>query len=69
MIFVFAKSTAEKLAKANKELMEMGYRLKIWDAYRPLSVQKIFWEIVPDSRYVMNPNTEVLNITGEQRLM
>lgn len=56
-ICVLQKSTAEKLAKANKELMEMGYRLKIWDAYRPLSVQKIFWEIVPDSRYVANPNT------------
>lgn len=56
-ICVLQKSTAMKLKKANDELMEMGYRLKIWDAYRPLSVQKIFWDLVPDSRYVANPNT------------
>lgn len=56
-ICVLQKSTAIKLKKANDELMKMGYRLKIWDAYRPLSVQKIFWELVPDSRYVANPNT------------
>ncbi len=29
----------------------------MWDAYRPLSVQKIFWSIYPDSRYVANPST------------
>ncbi|NLY17831.1 MAG: L,D-transpeptidase family protein [Clostridiaceae bacterium] len=54
-ICVLQKSTAMKLKKANEELMEMGYKLKIWDAYRPLSVQKIFWDLVPDSRYVANP--------------
>mgnify|MGYP000990869255 FL=1 len=33
----------------------MGLGLKIYDAYRPLSVQKIFWEIMPDERYVADP--------------
>ena len=56
-ICVLQKTTAMKLKKANEELMEMGYHLKVWDAYRPLSVQKIFWDIIPDSRYVANPNT------------
>ena len=49
------KETAEKLVRANAEFMEAGYRLKIWDAYRPMHVQQIFWELVGDSRYVANP--------------
>ncbi|NTW29474.1 MAG: M15 family metallopeptidase [Coriobacteriia bacterium] len=56
-ICVLRFATAEKLAKANAELAKMGYRLKIWDAYRPLSVQKIFWSIKPDANYVANPAT------------
>lgn len=55
-VCVLQKQTAEKLAKANAELMQMGYRIKIWDAYRPLAVQRIFWEIVPDSKFVANPD-------------
>lgn len=49
------KETAAKLAAANHELQKDGYRLKVWDAYRPPSVQKIFWELAPDDRYVANP--------------
>lgn len=55
-ICVLQKTTVIKLEKANAELMKLGYRLKIWDAYRPISVQRIFWEIMPDSRYVANPD-------------
>ncbi len=50
------KTTAEKLCKVHKELAELGFGLKIFDGYRPLSVQKIFWDVVPDSRYVMPPH-------------
>jgi D-alanyl-D-alanine dipeptidase len=49
------EDTAWKLAAANRELMKKGYRIKIWDAYRPLSIQKKMWEIMPDSRYLANP--------------
>jgi len=52
---VLRKETAQKLAAANKEFQEKGYRIKVWDGYRPLYVQKIFWEIRPDDRYVANP--------------
>ncbi|MGV8084305.1 MAG: M15 family metallopeptidase [Coriobacteriia bacterium] len=52
---VLRLSTAEKLAAANAQVKKSGYRIKVWDAYRPLSVQKIFWSICPDSRYVANP--------------
>lgn len=48
-------STALKLDKVQKELQELGLSLKIFDGYRPLSVQKIFWQLVPDERYVGNP--------------
>lgn len=51
------KSTADKLVLAHKKLQEQGFGLKIWDAYRPLSVQKIMWEIKPDANYVANPAT------------
>ncbi|EGO63989.1 M15 family metallopeptidase [Acetonema longum] len=54
-VCVLRRGTAEKLARANAEFAKRGFRLKIWDAYRPLSVQKIFWKLVPDRRYVANP--------------
>ena len=33
-----------------------GLGLKIWDGYRPRSVQYRMWNIVPDPRYVADPN-------------
>lgn len=47
--------TARKLIEANKELMAKGLRIKIWDAYRPLSVQKIMWDTMPVDGFVANP--------------
>jgi len=49
------KSVAERLARVQKKLQKQGLGLKIWDGYRPLSVQKKMWALVPDSRYVANP--------------
>ncbi|OQA14816.1 MAG: D-alanyl-D-alanine dipeptidase [bacterium ADurb.Bin363] len=46
---------AKKLLKVQKKLKKIGLGLKIWDAYRPLSVQYKFWELVPDLRYVADP--------------
>jgi D-alanyl-D-alanine dipeptidase len=48
---------AHKLNRVQKELEKRALRLKIWDAYRPLSVQKMLWSEVPDERYVANPDT------------
>lgn len=48
-------STAQKLMAANRELLGKGFRLKIWDAYRPLSVQKIMWEVLPQDDFVADP--------------
>ncbi|MFH1453429.1 MAG: M15 family metallopeptidase [Armatimonadota bacterium] len=51
------KPVAEKLIKIQEKLNKKGYSLKIWDAYRPLSVQKLIWKIKPDSMFVANPAT------------
>lgn len=50
------KEVAESLANVNKYVKtKYGYRIKVFDGYRPLSVQKIMWSIVHDERYVANP--------------
>jgi D-alanyl-D-alanine dipeptidase len=49
------KSVAERLIRVQRRLQKMGLGLKIWDAYRPLSVQRKFWEYCPDPRYVAPP--------------
>lgn len=46
---------SEALIEANKYFCELGYRIKIYDCYRPLDVQKKMWKISPKSGYVGNP--------------
>jgi zinc D-Ala-D-Ala dipeptidase len=53
--FFLRTEPAQKILEVQKELKSLGLSLKIFDGYRPLSVQKKFWEILPDERYVANP--------------
>lgn len=46
---------ARQLAKVQADLQAQGLGLKIFDCYRPFSVQKLMWKIMPDERYVANP--------------
>jgi D-alanyl-D-alanine dipeptidase len=46
---------ATRLARVNSGLRGRGTRIKVWDAYRPHSVQRRMWQLVPDERYVANP--------------
>lgn len=46
---------AEALVKANQYFCEKGYYIKLYDCYRPLSVQKAMWAKVPRPTYVANP--------------
>ncbi|MCD4697237.1 MAG: M15 family metallopeptidase [Bacteroidales bacterium] len=56
------KGTASKLNNAQNDLEKLGYGLKIFDAFRPYSLQKKLWELVKDERYVMKwPNPSVHN--------
>jgi D-alanyl-D-alanine dipeptidase len=47
--------TVNALVEANKKFMEKGYKIKIFDCYRPLDIQKIMWKIVSNPEYVANP--------------
>lgn len=49
------KSTATKLADANKNCQSYGLRIKIFDGYRPHSVQIEMWKLVPNPMYVADP--------------
>lgn len=49
--------TARRLERAAADLLSQGYKLEVWDCYRPLAVQKKMWALVPDTRYVANPTT------------
>lgn len=49
------RGTAEKLAKAQEELEELGYSLTVWDAWRPVAAQFALWRACPDARYVADP--------------
>lgn len=49
------RATAEKLATAQAELKPLGCGLKIYDGYRPLSVQRTMWEVFPQPGYVADP--------------
>ena len=50
-------STVLKLMDVQAELREQGYRLKIWDGFRPLDAQQKLWNAKPDPKYVSNPQT------------
>lgn len=45
----------DRLAEAAAALRADGYRLVLWDCYRPASVQRLLWERVPDPRFVARP--------------
>ncbi|GEM_PF-431111 len=48
--------TAKKLKAANEMAMKRGYRIKLWDAYRPPEVQWLLWQVMPNPMYIGNPN-------------
>ena len=41
--------------EANQYFCELGYKIKFYDCYRPLDVQKFMWSKVPRPTYVANP--------------
>ena len=49
---------AKRLLGVQKDLRGQGLGLKIFDCYRPFSVQEDFWRIMPDERYVGKPARE-----------
>ncbi len=49
------RDAAAALQKVQEDLAAQGLGLKIFDGYRPLSVQARMWAIIPDERYVSDP--------------
>lgn len=49
------KNTAKKLIAANNEFKTLGYRIKVFDAYRPFSAQQVLWDAAEDKSYLANP--------------
>ena len=48
--------TAVRLRRANDQVKMQGYRLQVWDAYRPPSAQLVLWEASGhNDRFVANP--------------
>ena len=44
--------------------MKKGYKIKIFDCYRPLDIQKRMWKIVPNPDYVANPSKGSIHNRG-----
>lgn len=53
------RGTADKLKAAESQFEKQGFHLKVWDAYRPLEVQKMLWQAMPDERFVVNPQKSI----------
>jgi len=47
--------TVKAIIKANAVFMKKGYKIKFFDCYRPLDIQKRMWQIVSNPTYVADP--------------
>ncbi|WP_396174267.1 M15 family metallopeptidase [Flavobacterium sp.] len=56
--------TVKSLIEANEKFLKLGYRIKIFDCYRPLDVQKIMWKLVPNPIYVADPSKGSIHNRG-----
>jgi len=57
-------AVARRLVRVNQWLTDRGYGLKVFDCYRPRSVQYLMWEVAPDSRFVANPDRASVHNRG-----
>jgi D-alanyl-D-alanine dipeptidase len=49
------RPVADRLARAAARLRASGFRLRLYDCYRPISVQREMWRVVPRPGLVANP--------------
>lgn len=47
--------TVKAMVKVNAVFMKKGYKIKFFDCYRPLDIQKKMWKIVSNPSYVADP--------------
>lgn len=56
--------TVKALLVANETFQKLGFKIKIFDCYRPLSVQKKMWKIVSNPSYVADPSKGSIHNRG-----
>lgn len=56
--------TVKKLLEANEKFLKLGYKIKLFDCYRPLDVQKKMWAIVSNPIYVADPKKGSIHNRG-----
>lgn len=56
--------TIKALLNANEKFKKKGYRIKIFDCYRPLDIQKKMWKIVSNPKYVADPKKGSIHNRG-----
>lgn len=56
-VCLLREGVAERLARAAGALRKEGYRLVLWDCYRPRSVQLVMWKAFPHRGFVADPRT------------
>lgn len=56
--------TIKSLIAANKAFLDKGYKIKLYDCYRPRAIQKQMWKIVPNPTYVANPKKGSIHNKG-----
>jgi len=55
---------AKDFVKAEQEFLSLGFRIKVFDCYRPHSAQYKLWEILPNKNYVANPQRGSIHNRG-----
>ncbi|WP_163410394.1 M15 family metallopeptidase [Flavobacterium ajazii] len=56
--------TVKALIAANNDFKKKGFKIKLYDCYRPLSIQKKMWEIVSNPEYVADPKKGSIHNRG-----
>lgn len=57
-------TVAKAVRNAAEDFKKQGYKIILFDCYRPLSIQRKLWEKVPDSRYVTPPDKGSMHNRG-----
>ncbi len=52
---ILRREVADALVKVQADLKRLDLELVIYDCYRPLSVQRKMWQVMPDENFVANP--------------
>jgi len=58
------KALAEKLYVLRDKLDDQGYKIKLFDCYRPKPAQEKLWDIVPNKNYVTPPEKGSMHNRG-----